>query len=184
MELQVKPRTRSKKLDAKRLLREGVIPAIVYSQGKEVETIAVEKSDFQKALRTIAPGHLPNTIFNLNLGKKHFRAIVKDIQYRRTNYEVIHLDFFELPTDVPVKVAVPVELTSVADCIGVKAGGSLRQVLRHVEVKAFAKNFPKSFSIDVSNLGVGQSVRLSDIEMPEGVESSMSPATIVVVVSK
>lgn len=167
MKLNVKSRSLSTKAQIKEMRREGFIPAIIYHKEKEGETISVSKTEFQAALRSIKSGHLPTTIFELIDGKgKSRRAIVKDIQYKPTNYDIIHLDFEELHDNVPVKVKVPVVITGEADSVGVKLGGVVRIVIRHVPVEVMPKDIPTSFAVDVTNMNVGEAVRVEGLKIP------------------
>lgn len=167
MKLNIKPRTISKKSEIKEMRREGGIPAIIYHKDKEGEMITVNKTEFQAALRAIKSGHLPTTIFEMNDGKgKARRVIVKDIQYKPTNYDIIHLDFEELHDDVPVKVKVPVEITGEADSVGVKLGGVVRIVIRHVPVEVMPAHFPTAFMVDVTQMNLGETIRVEQLKIP------------------
>ena len=117
-------------------------------------------------------GHLPTTVFTLADGKTRARVIIKDIQYHLTTYNVSHIDFGELIDDVPVSVKVPVKCTGVADCVGVKLGGFLRQVVRHVKIECLPQRIPSEFMVDVKDLGIRQTKRLKDIKMPRGNSAS------------
>ncbi len=85
---------------------------------------------------------MPTTVFTLSDGKKERRAIIKDIQYHLTTYHVSHIDFEELVDNVPVSVKVPVNCIGVADCMGIKFGGFLRQVDPPCESEVFAEEHP------------------------------------------
>ena len=82
---------------------------------------------------------------------------------------ILHIDFEELHDDTVVLVKIPVVCTGVADCVGVKLGGVLRQVIRQVKVRALPKDIPNEFSINVRDLGLGQTKRLNEITIPPGV---------------
>ncbi len=189
MELIFSNRNHEKKLEAKRLRREGQLPAILYSRGNAGEAIAVDAGLFKKMLMRMPQGALPTTVFTLKQegsGKKgrELRAILKDIQYKVTTYEPIHLDFVELIQDVPVTVNVPVQCVGVADCVGIKLGGSLRQVMRFIRVRCLPKDIPTSFEVDVRDLNVGQMKRLEDMGIPENIRPLADPRQSVVVIAK
>lgn len=185
MKLQVVPRQAKKKSEVTRLRREGYIPAILYVREKEGETLAVKSSEFSTYLRQVKSGHLPTTIFTLtDKNGKERRAIIKDIQYKVTNYDVIHLDFEELLDDFKVNAKVPIECTGSAECIGIKLGGALRQVIRHVRVRCLPKDLPSFFELDIKELGIKQSKRLSDIQIPETVRPLMKLNEVVAVIVK
>jgi large subunit ribosomal protein L25 len=184
MKLSVTDRS-SKKNEAKRARREGKIPAVIYSQGNEAETIAVDAEQFASCLREVQRGHLPTTRFSLedNAGKVR-NAIIKDIQYHPVTYQVLHLDFEELLEDVSVNVRVPLEFTGVADCVGVKQGGVLRQVIRHLKVQCLPKYMPSKFIIDVKDLELKQSKKLNTIQFGEGVRPLARLDEVAVVIVK
>ncbi len=177
-------RTSTKKSDTKQIRREGKIPAILYSAGQQNQQLIVSKDEMGAILRQMKPGHLGTTVFHLNLEGKNRKAIIKDIQYQLTTYEVSHIDFEELFEDVPVSVKVPIQCIGVAECSGVKLGGFLRQIIRHVRVECLPKHIPSHFLVDVQDLGIKQSKKLSDIAIPDGVKPLAKMDEVVVVVSK
>ena len=184
MKLTAKVRASTKKSDTKQIRREGKIPAILYSAGHPNQQLILDGAEFSAILRQMKSGHLGTTVFNLHLDGKNKRAIIKDIQYQLTTYVVSHIDFEELFEDVPVSVKVPIQCTGVADCAGIKLGGFLRQVIRHVRVECLPKHIPAEFLVDVRELGIKQSRKLSDIKIPQGVKALAKMDEVVVVVSK
>jgi large subunit ribosomal protein L25 len=177
-------RASTKKSDTKQIRREGKIPAILYSAGQPNVQLTLTKDEMGTILRQMKPGHLGTTVFHLKLDGKEKRAIIKDIQYQLTTYDVSHIDFEELFEDVPVSVKVPIQCIGIADCVGVKLGGFLRQVIRHVRVECLPKHIPTNFTVDVQDLGIKQSKKLSDIAIPQGVKPLAKMDEVVVVVSK
>ena len=184
MKLKVKPRLGEKKSDIKQMRREGAIPAIVYSSKDQPKKISVDAVEFNAVLRGMKPGHLPTTVFTLVDEGSEYRAVVKDLQYDLTTYNVIHIDFGILVDDVPVSVKVPVTCVGIADCVGVKLGGFLRQVVRHVKVECSSKKIPSEFIVDVRDLGIRQSKRLKDLKIPDGVRPLASMDEVLVVIAK
>lgn len=185
MELKAFKRNAERKCEASKLRREGSIPAVLYKRGSESESIAVEGTSFISHLRKVQSGRLPTTVFTLTTedGRKQ-KALIKEIQYKPTNYDVMHLDFEALPEDGYINVKVPIEMTGVVDCVGVKLGGVLRQVIRHVRVRCPATNIPVSFKLDVANLDLRQVLRLKDIGIPETVRPLVNMNEVVVVIAK
>lgn len=184
MKLTATVRPSTKKSDTKQIRREGKVPAILYSAGKPNQQLVLDAAEFNAILRQMKPGHLGTTVFHLVLDGKERRAIIKDIQYQLTTYKVSHIDFEELFDDVMVNVKVPIQYAGAADCVGVKLGGYLQPVIRHVRVECLPKDIPSEFLIDVKDLGVKQSKRLSDIVIPQGVKPLAKMDEVVVVVSK
>lgn len=184
MKLAVKERVSETKKDVKVIRREGNIPAVIYAPGQEAKKLVINGPEFKAALREIKQGGLSTTVFSLDLGQGHIKAIVKDIQYNLTTYEVIHIDFEQLHDAVSVCVKVPVVCTGVVDCVGIKLGGFLRTVSRYVTVECFPQHIPSEFKVDIRDLNMRQSKRLKDLVMPQGVKPLMSPQQVLVVIGK
>lgn len=184
MKLQMSKRLSAKKGEIKALRREGNIPSILYSQNRSAEQIVVNAAEFAASLRQIIPGRLSTTVFTLGDGKSEVKALVKDIQYHPTTYQVLHMDFVELSDASAVSVKVPVECVGVGECSGIKLGGFLRQVIRYVKVECLPKAIPAKFEVDVKDLGMRQSRRVSDIVMPQGVRPLAKLDEVVVVIAK
>lgn len=184
MKLTATERASTKKGETKQIRREGKIPAILYSAGQPNQQITLDAAEFNAILRNMKPGHLPTTAFSLMINGKEKKAIIKDIQYQLTTYRVSHIDFEELIEDVPVNVKVPIQCIGLADCAGIKLGGFLRQIVRHVKVECLPKHIPAEFVVDVKDLGIRQSKRLADISMPKGVKPLAKMDEVVVVIAK
>lgn len=185
MKLKFFKRDDQKKSETKKIRREGNIPAVIYLQGNETANITIGGSEFSSIIRDVLPGRLSTTIFTLvDEGGKTHKAVLKEIQYAPTTYQVQHLDFEELLDDVKVNIKVPIEFTGVADCVGVKLGGVLRQVIRHLKLQCLPKDIPTAFQLDVRTLALGQSKRLSDLEIPPTVRPLVDMREVAVVIAK
>lgn len=185
MKLNVTSRTAGKKSDAKQSRLIGKIPAIIYQRGKNSENILVDNKEYQTLIRQTKKGHLPTTRITLvSEDGKETKAIIKEIQYHITTYDVLHLDFEELVDDVKVKVKIPIECTGVVDCVGIKLGGVLRQVIRHMRVQCLPKDMPESFTLDVQNLELNDSLRLNDLTIPSTIRPLMKLEEVAIVIAK
>jgi large subunit ribosomal protein L25 len=185
MKLQTVKRAAESKSEVNRLRREGFIPAVLYVKGKSGETIAVKANEFNTYLRNVKPGHLPTTIFTLvDADRRERRVVIKDIQYAITTYDVTHLDFEELVEDHKINIKVPIECVGQVDCLGIKLGGVLRQVIRHVRVRCLPRDLPTYFELDVRELGLKQSKRLSDLQIPKTVRPLVDLNEVVAVIVK
>lgn len=184
MKLHTTPRA-GKKSEVNKLRREGFIPAVLYVKEKEGETLAVNSAEFAAHIRQVTPGHLPTTVFVLHDSKgKERRAIVKEIQYNITTYDVIHLDFEELSPNHQINVKVPIECTGINECAGIKLGGVLRQVIRHVLIRCLPKDLPSFFTLDIRELALGESKRMSALDIPESVRLFGDPNQVVAAIVK
>lgn len=184
MNLTMFKRNASRKSELKQIRREGNIPAVLYSKGEAGENIAVNGTEFKALLRGVKPGFLSTTVFILNGDGRKCRAIVKEIQYKSTNYEVSHLDFVELLDDVRINVKVPIQCTGVIECVGIKLGGVLRQVIRALKVSCLPNEIPGEFYLDVRELGIKQTKRLAAIEIPANVRPLVDLNEVAVVIAK
>jgi large subunit ribosomal protein L25 len=185
MKLHTVKRTANSKSEVNKLRREGFIPAVLYVKGKSGDTLAIKATEFSAYLRQVKSGHLPTTIFTLvdDHGKER-RVVIKDIQYNVTNYHVTHLDFEELLADQKINVKIPIECTGQVDCVGIKLGGVLRQVIRHVRVRCLPKDLPTLFELDIRELGLKQTKRLKDLAIPKTVSPLVDLNEVVAVIVK
>lgn len=185
MEFTVTSRAADKKSESKKIRREGGVPAVIYSQGKKGEEIIVSRAEFQKVLQQIEPGTLSTKIIVLNHNGKKIRAVFKDIQYHPTTYNPVHFDFVELVDDVPVNINVPLQCIHAMECVGVKLGGVLRQVIRQVKVRCLPKDIPSHFELDIKDMELHHTKKLRDIlNIPNGVRPLIDLKEVAVVISK
>ncbi len=185
MKLQFKERQSQTKKEANGIRREGGIPAILYSKGQTNRMLTVQNSDFQAHLRATPKGFLSSKKFILEdeQGKKT-TAIIKDIQYHVVTYNVLHIDFLELHEKQAINVKIPLKLKGAMDCAGVKVGGVVRPVVRHLKVKCLPKDIPDHFELDVTEMKLGHSKRLSSIQLPETVRPMVNLDDVAVIIAK
>jgi large subunit ribosomal protein L25 len=180
-----KAREDQSKGDVKRLRREGFIPIVVYSQGKKAKSGTVPRTEIEAVMRNLRPGFLSTTIISLKDEKGDARTVVvREIQYKPTSYEILHIDFMELHEKTPVEIKIPVEIENTVDCVGIKLGGFLQSVMRHVKVKCLPKAIPSHFAIDVKELNIGQTKRVSDVIVPPGVTCLDAIDKVIVTIGK
>ncbi len=152
--------------------RQGEVPCVLYAKDECIHFNA-NPAELRSLLYTpefkVAEIHID--------GKAH-RCILKEVQTHPVSDQVIHLDFLKLVKGTSVKVEVPLRLKGAA--VGVKSGGKLVQRIRTVKIKAASENIVSEVSLDVSNLDLGQTMRIRDIEAIQGVEI-INPASTPVV---
>lgn len=180
MKLTVSKRLKEKKSELTEIRARGDIPAVLYGAGAEHENVVVSGADFEKAMRSIVKGHLPTTVFDLGSCK----AIVKEIQYHPTTYQVLHVDLQKIQSGVSFEVNIPIVCVGEADCAGVKLGGFLRKVKRTIKVACTPETMPACFYLDVTQLSMGQSKRAKDIQMGQGVKTLFPLEEVIVVIAK
>lgn len=184
MKIKVTKRSAEKKSELTKTRIAGDIPAVLYGPKRENENLIVDGKDFSKLIRGLKKGHLPTTVLTLEHDKKEIKTIVKGIQYDTTTYRVIHLDLLELSEDATVDVNVPIDCIGEADCTGIKLGGFLRQVKRHLKVRCLPKDIPTAFEVDISPLGINNSLKVKDIKMSEAIDCRFPENEVVVVIAK
>lgn len=152
---------------ARKLRAAGRLPAVVYGQGGDAMSITLDTADASHLFHNIS---VENTIVDLNVeGEAPFQTLVREIQVHPFRPDVLHVDFYRLQEGVKVDVEIPVNL--VGTPAGVKTGGGiLQQVTYELPVKVIPSKIPESFDIDVEALEVGDSVHVSDLTLPDGVE--------------
>jgi len=147
------------KKDAKRVRREGKIPCVIYGGEKQIH-FAVEDLAFDNLIFT------PDVYeINLDIDGKKFTAILQDVQYHPVTDKVLHADFLEVLDGKPVIVGVPVHL--IGDSVGVIRGGKLIQKMHKLRVKGLINKIPEFIDIDISNVNIGGSVKIREIELED-----------------
>jgi large subunit ribosomal protein L25 len=161
--LEGQPREAGTKNDAKRVRRDGKIPAVVYGAGKDSLSISVDPRVVTRILNSES-GH--NTIFDLAMGSEKTKAMIVDWQYEPIKGKLLHIDLKRIALDKVLKVSVPIFL--VGEAAGVKQeGGIMEQMLREVEVECLPADIPSHIDADVSHLTFGKVLRVSDLPHSE-----------------
>lgn len=176
IELNVEKRSTTGKNEARRDRVAGKIPAVVYGAGKPNVSISVDRKALSDVFRE---GAGENAIFLLKLGSDQSRhAMIKEMQRDPVSRKPLHIDFVRVLMDVKITVKVPIEVSGVAR--GVKAdGGILDLVTREVEIECLPTNIPAHLTVDVTDLGIGDAVRISQIPAVEGVRIVDNPEKVV-----
>ena len=150
---------------SRRLRRTGRVPAVVYGMGAESLVVSVDNTDLRAALNTEAG---LNALITLDVDGGRQLSIVKDLQRHPVRRDVLHVDFLRIDPDHEVEMDVPLILTGEAKKV-TQASGMVDQVMHHLPLRAKPADIPTEITVDVSELEVGWSLRVSDIEFPSGV---------------
>lgn len=154
---------------ARRLRREGRIPAVVYGHGEETRSLSVDAHEFQMLVKRHS---LDTTLVELAIdGAKKggpVKTLVSEVQAHPYRPEVLHVDFQQIHAGEKVTVEVPIRLTGTAE--GVRAGGVLQHVLHELEMECAVEAIPEAIEVDVSTLDIGDSVHVGELALPDGVE--------------
>jgi len=155
-------RTDTGKGSARRTRREGNIPAVVYGPEIEPMVLAVPEREFRAAMKA---AHT-SSILNLNVDGKENRVILRELQRDPVTNKVVHLDFHAISMTKPINISLPINF--VGTPIGVKTdGGIMQATMRELEISCLPTNIPDEFEIDVSELGIGDSLHVSDLNIPD-----------------
>jgi len=156
-------RTGSGKGGARKLRASGKVPAVVYGHGDKNVPLALDRHELELLLHAIS---VENTVISLvtdgGTGKD---VLIRDVQMHPYRPEVLHVDFIQLHAGEVIRMKIPVRLSG--NPAGVRDEGAvLDQVIYDLEVECLPGNIPEAFEVDVSNLGVGESVRVHDVSLP------------------
>lgn len=179
--LKVKLRDMVGKGNARKARREGFVPAVLYGEGEEVRSVAVDYKDFHPVLQTAAGG---NVILDLEIegSAGSSKAIIKDIQYHPVRRDILHVDFQHISMTKEIVIRVPVEVTG--EAFGVKTRGGILEVIhREVEVECLPTNIPDSITLDVTGLDVGDSLQVKDLRVENATIVSDPDETVVTIVA-
>ena len=160
---------------SRRLRHSGRVPAVVYGKGSEPIAVSVDQIDLRTALTTEAG---INALITLDIEGSKQLSIVKDLQRHPVRRDVLHVDFIRIDAESEVEVEVPLVLTGEAKEV-INANGMVDQVMHNVVILAKPADIPVEVFADVTDLEVGSSLRVVDIDMPAGVTPGSDPeATI------
>ena len=147
----------------------GEVPAIIYGGKKDAEKISILHKDITKALENDA---VYSSIISLSIDGKAEDAIIKDIQRHPAKQIILHMDFLRVSKTTKLQTRVPLNFINEDTCVGVKLGGGLiAHTMTDIEVSCLPKDLPESIDVDMAEVDVGQIVHLSDLTLPDGVES-------------
>ena len=147
----------------------GEVPAIIYGGKKDAEKISILHKDITKALENDA---VYSSIISLSIDGKAEDTIIKDIQRHPAKQIILHMDFLRVSKTTKLQTRVPLNFINEDTCVGVKLGGGLiAHTMTDIEVSCLPKDLPESIDVDMAEIDVGQIVHLSDLTLPDGVES-------------
>ncbi len=177
--LRASKRTDSGKGASRKLRRDQQIPGIIYGHNREPQMLALDWRELERMLERIAP---ETTVIDLDIDGTTSRTLIREIQRHPFKRQVLHVDFLELVAGERVTVDIPLVLVGTAS--GVRnSGGILDQVMREVTVDVDPSNIPNHIDVDVSALEVNESLHVSDLVVPAGVEIQDDPEATVCVVA-
>ncbi|HUT99125.1 MAG TPA: 50S ribosomal protein L25 [bacterium] len=164
--LQAEKREVSGKGGARKLRSTGRVPAIIY--GNEVPETLHIALDSKVLIHSVKPHEAHNFIVDLEVEKTVYPTIIAEIQQDPVTEEPLHVDFYRISMNKPIHTTIPIILSGSSP--GVKEGGMLEHTLREINISCLPGNLPDSIEVDVSNLDLDESIHVSDLAAPSGVE--------------
>ena len=146
-----------------------MIPAIISGAGKAPQPLSIVRKDIEKCLESEA---FFSQVIAVKIGGDVQKAILKDLQRHPAKDRVMHADFLRIDEKVALKVNIPIHFVNEESCRGVKLeGGIIEHQSLEIEVLCLPSAIPEYIEVDMADIGLGDSVHLSDVTLPEGVES-------------
>jgi large subunit ribosomal protein L25 len=164
---------------ARKLRADGQVPAVIYGHNREPQSLAVSARDLDRLLDHVSAA---STIIELDFGGATARTLIREIQRHPFRRQILHVDFQELVAGETVTVEVPLVLVGTAEGVRV-GGGILDQVLRQVEIECDPGSIPNHIDVDVSNLTIGHSIHVGELQLPAGVTMLTDTEQTIVVLS-
>lgn len=166
----------------RKLRRAGRIPAVVYGHGNAPVSLSVDPIQLERKIRGSHAGM--NTLFDLTgeASASGRTVLVKELQREPLRGGLVHADFYEIDANEAIQVSVPIHLTGSAE--GVVMGGVIEHALRELEISCLPRAIPDEIVADVTRLDIGDSLHVSDLPLPEGIElitdDSLSVVSVIV----
>jgi large subunit ribosomal protein L25 len=147
----------------------GKVPAILYGGGVDPVALTLSRKDLTKSLENEA---FYSQILTIQVEDKQQKAVLKDLQRHPAKETVMHADFLRVSEDVKITVRVPLHFTNEDSCVGVKMeGGVITHSITELEIQCLPADLPEYIEFDMGTVTAGQIIHISDLQLPEGVES-------------
>ena len=174
--LAAQARSGNGKGEARALRRQGRVPAVAYGTDLDPTPISVDPLELYHALHTDAGS---NAILRLDVAGEAHLALAREIQRHPVRRDVLHVDFVTVSRNVKVSVDVPIHMEGAEDAPGTNEGGVISQELYALPIDVLPLEVPDSITLDVSGMNVGDTVRVEDLTVPEGVDITVDLETTV-----
>lgn len=169
-ELKAEARERAGKGSSRELRRNGLIPAVIYGDKQAPISIALSTNEVTKRIHA---GGFMTTVLTIDLNGQKISVLPKDYQRDPVRDFTMHVDFLRVSADSRVTVEVPVHFVN-EEKSAIKTGGVLNVVRHHVELACPANDIPEFLTVDLSGLQVGDSIHISNVKLPKGVEPTIT----------
>jgi large subunit ribosomal protein L25 len=166
MELKACIRTESGKGPARRFRKEGLIPAVFYGSGEDATLLSISAADLLKIIKE----NKKNVFIKLLIEgeQRHEKiSLIKELQIEPVSRRFYHADFYEIRMDRKLTIDIPLRFIGIP--IGVQNGGELQHLKRDMKVSCLPSDLPDYIDLDVSGLDIGDSIKVQDITVPQGI---------------
>jgi len=178
IKINAEKRNLGKRSDLTELRKEGLIPGIIYGAGQEGIKIAFNARDYtreyKKSIGAVA-------FFDITVDGNTYKAFIKEKQIHPLTREVVHIDFLELHKGKSITIDVPINFDG--EALGIKEGGVFEVIHRTVPVTCLPKDIPEEIRFDISNMTIGDSIHLSDLDISEDVTTDLSDEITIAILS-
>ena len=171
IELNVEVRDRAGSGAARAVRREGKVPGVLYGGPRGPVPIAMNANAFGKALYT---GKLLGHLVTLRYGEETQSVIAKDVQFHPVSDKPMHFDLFRVDEHQLIRIAIPVHFRNQDASPGLKRGGTLNVARHEIELMVRADHIPEELIADLTGREIGDTIRMSDIPLPEGAEPAIT----------
>ena len=169
--LPAEARERAGKGASRAMRREGRVPAVIYGNKEDPVAIHLE----EKALvKMMSNGHFMNSVVMIDLAGAATRALPKDVQFHPVTDRPMHVDFLRISEHAQVTVAVPIRFVGEEESRGLRRGGVINAVRHELELVCDAAEIPDEIEISLAGLDIGDSLHISAVTLPKGVESAIT----------
>lgn len=178
-QLAAEARAEAGKGAARAVRREGKIPAVIYGDNKEPALISLGEKELTKELRS---RHFFTQLCEVEVGGQKHLVLPRDVQLNPVTDRPEHADFLRVSEKTTITVAVPLHVTNERGAPGIVKGGTVNIVHHELQVACPATDIPEGFTVDLTGLEIGSSVRIADLNLPKGVKSALDTNTTVITI--
>lgn len=153
---------------SRRMRSEGKLPGVIYGGSGEAQSIELDHKDMFYKLQNEA---FHASILSINLDGKKEQVLLRDVQMHPFKQQVLHVDFQRIKLGEKISMRVPLNLINAEVAPGIKlSGGMVNQVMTEIEISCLPKDLPEFITVDLSEMDIGDTLNLEDLDLPEGVE--------------
>ena len=168
--LQVELRQTKSRGELNKLRLNGFVPGVLYGDIEQNINLSIKKNSLEKLLKL---GNFMSKVIDIKVDGKDFKVLPRDIEFDKVSNQPIHIDFQKLSAGTKIVVWIPVRFINENICPGLKIGGVLNIVRRKVELRCPADQIPSELTVDLSQSEIGESIRISNVTLPENVKPTI-----------